>query len=357
MRVGFYDPYLSILGGGEKYLLTILETAVRDGHEVWLMSPEPTDPTLWRRLGVDVAPGQFDWKHVGQLSVTPATRGLDLFVALHNFLPPVSLAQRSVAVIQFPFRSVGHGGPLRRLGERVRLRSYDAWVVYSRFVEQHMRDRLGIEDALVIPPPVDTDVGEAASGPKGRSLIAVGRFFPATDANNKKHGLMIEVFRRLRAEGWTLHLVGGAHDDDGTAAYLDDLREQAAGLAVEFHPNASSEALDTLYGDAALFWHAAGHGETQPERQEHFGITTVEAMAHGCVPVVPDVGGQVEIVRDGVDGYLWRSTDELVDRTRELIADPARAAALRAAGVRSAQRFAKDEFVRRVRAELLVPPQ
>jgi len=357
MRVGFYDPYLSILGGGEKYLLTIVETAVRDGHEVTLMSPEPTDPARWRRLGVEVAPDDFTWKRVGQLSVTPATRGLDVFVALHNFLPPVSFARRSVAVIQFPFRSVGDGGPLRRLGEQVRLRAYDAWVVYSRFRERHMRERPGGDDALVIAPPVDVGTGEAAAAPKDRSLIAVGRFFPATDSNNKKHGLMIEAFRRLAPDGWTLHLVGGAHDDAGTAAYLEDLRTRAAGLAVEFHPNASADELERLYRGAALFWHAAGHGETRPERQEHFGITTVEAMAHGCVPIVPAVGGQPEIVSDGVDGYLWRSEDELVERTRELVDDPQRAASLRAAGVRGAQRFAKDEFVRRVREELLVLPQ
>lgn len=351
MRVGFYDPYLSILGGGEKYLLTMLETAVRDGHEVTLMSPAPTDAASWRRLGVEVAPDEFRWKAVNQLSVTPATHGLDLFVALHNFLPPVSFAARSVAVIQFPFRAVGSGRPLRRLGEVVRVRSYDTWVVYSRFVERHMRERLRVEDAVVIAPPVDVEVDVPVG--KARSVVAVGRFFPAEDQNNKKHGVMIDAWRRLAADGWTLHLAGGAHADPGTEAYVAGLRAQASGVAVEFHPNASPDRLEALYGDAALFWHAAGHGETRPERQEHFGITTVEAMAHGCVPVVAAVGGQPEIVTDGVDGYLWGSVDELVERTRSLIGDPARAEALRAAAVRSARRFAKDEFVRRVRADVL----
>ena len=38
---------------------------------------------------------------------------------------------------------------------------------------------------------------------------------------------------------------------------------------------------------------------------EHFGITTVEAMAAGCVPVVIDKADQREIVRHVTDGYRW----------------------------------------------------
>jgi glycosyltransferase involved in cell wall biosynthesis len=29
---------------------------------------------------------------------------------------------------------------------------------------------------------------------------------------------------------------------------------------------------------------------------EHFGITVAQAIAHGCVPIVHDSGGQVELV-------------------------------------------------------------
>jgi glycosyltransferase involved in cell wall biosynthesis len=38
---------------------------------------------------------------------------------------------------------------------------------------------------------------------------------------------------------------------------------------------------------------------------EHFGITIVEAMAAGCVPVVHDSGGPREIVTVDV-GFRWR---------------------------------------------------
>ena len=39
---------------------------------------------------------------------------------------------------------------------------------------------------------------------------------------------------------------------------------------------------------------------------EHFGITIVEAMAAGCVPIVHDSGGPREIVIDKV-GFRWHN--------------------------------------------------
>jgi glycosyltransferase involved in cell wall biosynthesis len=352
--VGFFNPYPAGLGGGEKYLYTILEEAVRTpGLDVTLLSPRPPATDSWRNLNVDVDPAAFRWRRAGPLTVTPRTRGLDLFVAIANHIPPLSLARRSVAIIQFPFADLG--GPPRKLERRLRLSSYDEVLCYSQFVRQAIAERLRIADAVVLPPPVDTE--RAAPGVKGTSLIAVGRFFPSADANNKKHDVLIEALRRLsadpRAAGWELHMAGGCADDPGSRAYLEDLRRRAEGLPVSFHPNASPDTLARLYAGGALFWHAAGHGESRPERFEHFGITTVEAMAYGCIPIVPALGGQLEIVADRRNGRLWHSVDELVAITSELIADPGAAARLREAAVADAARYSRGRFLERVRAELL----
>jgi glycosyltransferase involved in cell wall biosynthesis len=364
-EVGFFNPYPSGLGGGEKYLYSMLEEAVRTpGARVTLFSPAPPETERWRELGVEVEASAVRWREAGPLSVTPRTRGLDLFVAVANHFPPLSLARRSAAVIQFPFTRLRDpaGGPrallpLRVAERRLRLRSYDVVLCYSDFVRRALVERLEIPAPVVVPPPVDTARGEP--GRKGRSVIAVGRFFPSADGNNKKHDVLIEAFRRLsadpRSERWELHLAGGCAPDPGSQAYLRDLRRMAEGLPVRFHANASAAELDRLYRESALFWHAAGHGETRPERFEHFGITTVEAMAYGCVPVVPALGGQLEIVDDGRNGRLWHTVDELVEITARLIEDEGTAAELRAAAVRDAERFSRERFLERVRAELFEP--
>ena len=61
--------------------------------------------------------------------------------------------------------------------------------------------------------------------------------------------------------------------------------------------------------------------ELHPERFEHFGIAVVEAMAAGAVPVVFAAAGPAEIVRHGVDGFHWKTLDELQSFTRQLMND------------------------------------
>jgi glycosyltransferase involved in cell wall biosynthesis len=362
-RVAFYDPFLDVLGGGEKVLLTVLEdVAVSERNEVAVLSPTRPDPRCWSRLGVDVAGRPLRWRCAGQLSATPLSAGADLFVTLTNHFPPLSLARRSATIIQFPFARIrGDRSPLealRGLERGARMRSYDDVICYSRYAAAEIRERLGIAHPLVVAPPVDLPASTPPIA-RERKVIAVGRFFPAADANNKKHDVLIDAWRALaghpEARGWELHLVGGLHSDPASKAHLDALRRRASGLPVHFHPNAEAGELQDLYRRSSLFWHATGHGEVAPERFEHFGITTVEAMAHGCVPIVVALGGQLEIVDDGVNGRLWSTLEQLVAITLELIADPPRAATLRHQALQSASTYGKQRFLALIRAEILDP--
>jgi glycosyltransferase involved in cell wall biosynthesis len=48
---------------------------------------------------------------------------------------------------------------------------------------------------------------------------------------------------------------------------------------------------------------------------EHFGMTTLEAMVCGCIPIVINKAGQTEIVEHGISGFLWNTLDELIELT------------------------------------------
>ena len=50
---------------------------------------------------------------------------------------------------------------------------------------------------------------------------------------------------------------------------------------------------------------------------ENCGITTAEAMSAGCIPVVINKGGQVEIVAEG-SGFRWNTLEELVSFTEQI---------------------------------------
>jgi glycosyltransferase involved in cell wall biosynthesis len=369
MLIGLYDPYLAALGGGEKYFLTILEEATRiPGAEVLLLSPDPPDAAAWRRLGIDVPPGAYTWVRADDAVVTERSRELDLLVAMSNDVPPLNHARRAVAMVQFPTRPRDSRreralalalGAIGRRRAPAALQSYGTFICNSRFTSTYLARRLGIADAVVIPPPVDERTAPPPA--KQASIAAVGRFF--TGRHNKRHDVLIRAFASLHGRlggdsEWKLHLVGGAASDLRTQAHLDDLRRLAAELPVSFHVNAPAEERDAVLARSALFWHATGFGEREerhPERLEHFGIATVEAMAHGAVPLVVPAGGQREIVVDGETGRHWTLTEELVSRSAELIADDAGRERMSAAAHEASRRFAKPRFLAAVREHVLTP--
>ncbi|MGI8511503.1 MAG: glycosyltransferase, partial [Solirubrobacteraceae bacterium] len=194
---------------------------------------------------------------------------------------------------------------------------------------------------------------------KERVILSIGRFFAGF--HDKRHDVLIDAFAALHAgagaaDGWELHLVGGLGPEAGSAEHLERLRERAAGLPIVFHVDASAAELDDLLGRGALLWHATGYGVdpvAHPERLEHFGIATVEGMAHGAVPLVVPAGGQGEIVADGETGRHWGSVTELVDVTAELIAYRRERERLAAAAAAAAQRFGRARFEAAVRQEVL----
>jgi glycosyltransferase involved in cell wall biosynthesis len=86
---------------------------------------------------------------------------------------------------------------------------------------------------------------------------------------------------------------------------------------------------------------------------EAFGLTCVEALAHGVPVVASAIGGMLDTVRDGVDGFLVPPGDvvAMVERVHRLTADPARARHMGAAGrARMAGEFSADIFYHRIMA-------
>ena len=152
-------------------------------------------------------------------------------------------------------------------------------------------------------------------GEKKQKIISVGRFFAGN--HNKKHLEMIQAFKEMVDSGlanWELHLVGNLAEGEEHRNYLDAVEMAAQNYPIFIHQDISFNELKKLYSESSIYWHASGFGENEkkePIRFEHFGITTVEAMASGCVPVVIGKGGQKEIVEHGKTGYLWQTLNEL----------------------------------------------
>jgi O-antigen biosynthesis protein len=349
--VGILATYPLIPGGGEMYLLSLAEGLLPDARVI-LITPEAYSRvrllTMARELSLDL-----HGLEICTLAEAHKMPKLDVFVAIGNtVLPSVAgLGRRNVYICQFPF-------PMERtaiLSQRQSWDDYELVVVYSEFVRSHMRAAsrriaLAEKSIQIIAPPVN--LVDGATTRKKNTILSVGRIF--IGGHTKRHDVMIEAFRTMVNQGHSemeLHIAGALHPEQQHREYFLQLQEMARGLPVIFHLNPGRQELIELYRDALVYWHGAGFGidiAVSPEKCEHFGITVVEAMSAGCIPVVADQGGPAELVDPGHTGFYFRDIAELAAITTKVWAGRADpwVADIATAAVERAQIYAKANFVK-----------
>ena len=289
----------------------------------------------------------------------------DLVIEAESLEARLALANLTVEDPRFKLFQAIFGGPLSRYGIRFQLlplprssilenmNTYHSLWANSEYTRRWIRKYWQTDSAVLYPP---VDVENFTPGQKKNQVLNVGRFFAGD--HNKKHDVLVNTFRELVDEGlkgWELHLVGGSTPGAVHEKYLAGVKAKAEGYPIFVHPDLPYPDLLQLYNESAIYWHASGYGEDEerdPIRFEHFGITTVEGMAAGCVPVVIGKGGQPEIVRHGQNGYLWYSLDELKSLTMKLIQEEPLRQELSRCAVRDSQNYSTQKFQGRVKTLL-----
>jgi len=378
LRVGVYDLYWSTLGGGEQVDGSIAQVLARD-HDVTLLGPHVPDvDATMRRLGVDLSACDYR-RVVDDGEASDSSGDFDVFVNGTYLSKAINHAPVGYYYVHFPGEVPTRSDQLRsRLGvvgvkalsvpPRLPHRltevqaAFDRRVARVEFVPTYTRylansqftatwvERLWGRPSDVLYPPVRPSV---RPGEKAPLILVLGRFFDPSFGHSKKQHELLATFRTLhragRLPGWRMAIVGGC--DAANRDYALAVKRGARGLPVEVHVNAPGAMVERLLGEASLYWHGAGLGEDaerHPERFEHFGISVVEAMAAGAVPIVYGAAGPAEIVQDGVNGRHWRTLDELAELTLELAADDTRRGELAAGAVRRADDFSATAFADRL---------
>jgi len=208
------------------------------------------------------------------------------------------------------------------------------------------------KDSTILFPPVDTESFKSGgNNKKEKAILSVGRFFP--EHHNKKQYELAATFIKMIEKypmvmkGYILYLAGGVSGISEHLEYIERIKKLSAGYPIKVLPNVSFKELTGLFKKSSIFWHASGLGEDEnahPEKFEHFGITTAEAMSAGCIPVVINKGGQKEIIEDGVDGFFFNDLQELSDQTLKIIRDEVDSLKIRENAVKNCQKFSNNSF-------------
>ncbi len=148
----------------------------------------------------------------------------------------------------------------------------------------------------VIYPPVRISINTDRK--KEDLVVTLGAF-----DEDKRQLLQLEAARRN--PGYKFYICGHLTNK----SYFLEVSRKAKKLKnVVLKPNIQFPELQNLLKRSRYFLHT--------KKEEHFGISIVEAIAAGCIPIVHDSGGQKEIVTDRK--FRYSSDSEMFNKFREL---------------------------------------
>lgn len=342
-----FSPYLDTIGGGEVYTMYFARALIALGYRVELAwHDERTLKVIKKILGIkldDIILNPHAYRSFRDKQPLweryRFTKDYDLTFFLSDGSLPFLFSKQNIVHFQVPFV-----GLKLSLINRLKLRSLKLVcnsIFTKKIIDQHLRT-----NSTVLWPPVRL----RKSGSKTNTILSVGRF---TDGlHHKRQDVMIDAFKTFYDQGnqdWRLILVGTDFEGKRITTRLQKMIKK---YPIDIMTDLSFSQLNQVYSQASIYWHAAGFGideNKHPEKVEHFGISTVEAMSAGCVPIVIRKGGQKEIVRHNHTGFLFDSKPQLIAYTNRVIADDQLCARLRVNAIKASSQYSLESFAQNVK--------
>lgn len=333
-KAAIYNPYLDTLGGGEKYTIEFAKVLADLGFDVDI---EWSDPEVLGKLST-----RFGIKLPKNIKVvSDIKRGLDYEICfwVSDGSIPMMRARKNIIHFQVPFNDVDG----KSLLNKMKLFRVNKIVCNSEFTKKNIDKEFGV-DSIVIYPPIENELFKPKR--KENIILYVGRF--SNLLQSKRQDILINSFKVLYDSGlkdWKLILAGGS--EVGSNTNIVKLKEIIDDYPIEIIESPSFTKLQDLYGKSKIFWSASGYNvdeEKNPKNVEHFGMTVVEAMSAGSVPLVVNKGGHGEIISSGKNGFLWHNEMELIELTKDLIKTKGLIKKLSDSAKLDSIKFSKKEF-------------
>ena len=341
---GAFLPVPPVMGGAiEKISLALANEFVRRGHEVTSVSRAlPQLPREEIREGVRFlrVPGFNTPRWIVWLKL------LDLIYSIRvlSVLPTADIIVTHTFWLPILLRSEKHGkiyvhvgrypkGQMRLYRHAARLQAMTH--ALERGIAREVPDCASKIAVIPSPAPETKTPGPPPPLPtRPKTMLFVGRIHP-----EKGIHLLIDAFAGKPGAfpNWNLVIVGPAETKFGGGGerYVDSLKERAHGAAISFRgPVFDTLALENEFRSARLFIYPS-----LAERGETFGLSAVEAMAHGCAVLVSNLGCFHDFARDNETAFIFnhRASDPVIalrDKMAGAIIDPALLARVAEAGYR-----------------------
>jgi alpha-1,2-mannosyltransferase len=325
MRIGVIHDSLRVAGGGERVCLKTVEAIKQAGHDVYLGTVEPTD---WHRLdrlmaGCQRPDLEFSLLNLSETPVriymgmlTPLvyaaiSPSCDLCIQSNGDVMPVAdilyMHYLPTSVYNDGTLSQGstllrrlYSGPYRGLYKKLIGRhKVKNILANSKFTQETIMEQLGAK-ATVVYPPVEVNKFLSVRGQtRNKTVITCGRYSP-----EKNYEFVLRV-ASLTPD--CEFVIIGTFSGSTSRKYYEKLMEMADSLKlhnIRLIRNEKFENLLSHLGNSRILLSA--------KVNEPFGLSVVEGMAAGLVPLVHRSGGPwVDSLaqKDGPYGYSYLDAD------------------------------------------------
>ncbi|HML18547.1 MAG TPA: glycosyltransferase family 1 protein, partial [Bryobacteraceae bacterium] len=170
----------------------------------------------------------------------------------------------------------------------------DAIIAVSRFTAEHVENLLGVPVARIRVVPHGVHIPQKIAGIPGRENLVL---FVGAIQKRKNVARLIQAFERI-PDSWRLALAG-APDGFGAAEELRLIETSPKRNSIDVLGYVSAQELARLYQRASIL--------AFPSLDEGFGMTVLEAMAHGVAVLtsnrsaLPEVAGDAALLVDPQD--------------------------------------------------------
>ena len=352
MKIGIFDPYLNDIGGGEKYMITLAECLSQNNDVTVFWDNKDDLDQVSERFSLDVSritvKNNIFSKNYPFLKRYLDSLNYDAIIVLSDGSIPFVFSKKLFLHFQQPLKELSVKG----FRNKIKFSKIAGIFFNSEYTKSFNARILSEIKSTVIYPPISLMTKNVK---KENVILHVGRFRVKNVglSDYKKQNVMIDQFKKMIdrniIKNWKFVLAVSIKEENKEKFAL--LQNQAKGYPIEFLINKSNDELWEIYNKAKIYWHASGYGEDlkiHPEYAEHFGISTVEAMGAGCVPVVINAGGQREIVTDKKNGFLWNDLYELQNYTEKLINNQKMWKEMSKHASKRAKDFSKEKFCKEI---------
>ena len=354
MNVGVFHPALNICGGAEWVAVNIINSLKKADHKITLLTNEKVNQEkIMRMFGQRV---NIDSQIIFPFEIFSTT---DLHNVYSDFIRSFVLKSKceflidtysnailpatDATYIHFPFfkRIPTRANTISRL-KNLYYFPYGKYekqaaknprrIIFanSKFTKAAIKETLDIE-ANLLYPPISRQFLEngpsVAERHRKNTVVTVARIARG------KNLLIIPYIAKL-TKNISFSIVGIYQ----SAEVLNSLRESIKRLGVSERvriiTNVSRNNLKQMLDRSKIFLHTS--------IGEHFGVSIVEAMARGCIPVVHDSGGPRETVPKH---FRYASPEEASEKIKNAIEEWSPSQARKA--IEIASRFNEESFSRR----------